>query len=102
MHRRMSATEARIHFGELMRHVVEKHEPVIVEHRGKPHVTVISVEEYERLLAVPEEREDWRELVRQARERARAAAARGSDSRGSGGIHLDAPSAKKDGIMETQ
>jgi prevent-host-death family protein len=42
MQRTMSATEARIHFGELMQHVVEQKEPVIVEHSGKPYVVVIS------------------------------------------------------------
>jgi prevent-host-death family protein len=68
----MSATEARIHFGELMRRVVEQQEPVIVEHSGKPHVVVLSVDKYQQLLAAQEEREDWRELVRQAREQVRA------------------------------
>ncbi len=72
MQRTMSATDARIHFGELMRHVVEHQEPVIVEHSGKPHVVVISLEKYEQLLAACEEREDWRDLVRQAREQVRA------------------------------
>ena len=68
----MSATEARIHFGELMRRVVEKQELVVVEHSGKPHVVVLSVDKYRRLLAAQEEREDWRELVRQAREQVQA------------------------------
>ena len=68
----MSATEARIHFGELMRRVVEKQESVVVEHSGKPHVVVLSVDKYRRLLAAQEEREDWRELVRQAREQVQA------------------------------
>lgn len=45
----ISATEARIHFGALMRHVVEHDEPVIVERGGKPEVVVISIAEYERL-----------------------------------------------------
>jgi len=72
MQRTMSATEARIRFGELMRHVVEKQEPVIVERSGKPCVVVICVDRYEQLLAAREEREDWRELVRRAREQVRA------------------------------
>ena len=72
MQRTMSATEARIHFGELMRHVVEQQEPVIVEHSGKPHVVVISLDKYKQLLAAYEKREDWRELVHQAREQVRA------------------------------
>ncbi len=69
MRRTMSATEARIHFGELMRHVVEERESVIVEHSGEPYVVVLSMDEYQRLLAAREEGEDWQELVRQARER---------------------------------
>jgi prevent-host-death family protein len=68
----ISATEARIHFGELMRRVVEQQEPVIVEHSGKPHVVIVSVEAYERLQAKAEAREDWRELVPQARAQVRS------------------------------
>lgn len=72
MQRTISATEARIHFGELMRQVVEQQEPVIVEHSGRPHVVVLSVDKYQHLLAAQKEREDWRELVHQAREQVRA------------------------------
>ena len=72
MQRTMSATDARNHFGELMQHVVEQQETVFVEHSGKPHVVVISVDRYERLLAVQKERENWRDLVRQARAQVRA------------------------------
>lgn len=60
MGKTMSATEARIHFGELMRHVTEKQEPVIVERAGKPQVVVISVEEYEKLKA-QDAKSGWRE-----------------------------------------
>jgi prevent-host-death family protein len=72
MERTVSATDARIHFGELMRRVVENQESVIVERSGEPHVVVISVDEYERLMAAQEEQEDWRELVAQARAQVRA------------------------------
>jgi prevent-host-death family protein len=72
MERRMSATDARIHLGEPMRHVVETQEPVVVERGGVPHVLVISVDEYERLMAAQEDQEDWRDLVSQAREQVRA------------------------------
>lgn len=51
MSKTMSATQARIHFGELMRHVMEQQEPVIVERAGKPQVVVISLTEYENLIA---------------------------------------------------
>lgn len=70
MERTISATDARIHFGELMRRVVENQESVIVERSGEPHVVVISVDAYERLLAAQEEQEDWRALVTQARAQA--------------------------------
>jgi len=72
MKRRISATDARIHFGKLMRAVVEKEEPVVVERSGEPHVVVLSVDHYQRLIAAWEEQEDWRELVSQAREQVRA------------------------------
>lgn len=69
MERKVSATEARIHFGELMRHVVEDGEQVIVERGGKPEVVVISIAEYERLRA--RKPENWLEAVDRARERIR-------------------------------
>jgi prevent-host-death family protein len=72
MERKISATDARIRFGELMRHVVERQEPVVVERSGEPHVVVLSIEAYERLMAAQEEQENWRELVAQAREQVRA------------------------------
>jgi prevent-host-death family protein len=72
MERKISATDARIRFGELMRRVVENQEPIVVERSGEPHVVVISVDQYERLMAAQEEHEDWRELVRQARAQVRA------------------------------
>jgi prevent-host-death family protein len=72
MGRVISATEARIHFGELMREVVENQQPVIVERGGKPQVVVLSINEYENLLAGQAQREDWRTLLAQAHERIRA------------------------------
>ncbi len=66
MDRVVSATEARIRFGELMRRAVENHETIVVERGGKSHVVVLSVEEYERLLK-RQQQGDWRELVHGAR-----------------------------------
>jgi prevent-host-death family protein len=66
MGRVVSATEARIRFGELMRQAVENHETIIVERGGKSHVVVISVEEYERLLK-QQHQGDWKDSVRAAR-----------------------------------
>lgn len=65
MGRVVSATEARIHFGELMRQAVENHETIVVEREGKPHVVVISVEEYQRLLK--RQQGSWKEMVSGAR-----------------------------------
>jgi len=62
MKRVVSATEARIRFGELMRRVVENQEPVIVERGGKPYVVVISVEEYNKLRAA-QSKKAWRETL---------------------------------------
>ncbi|HEY53408.1 MAG TPA: type II toxin-antitoxin system Phd/YefM family antitoxin [Caldilineae bacterium] len=64
--RTISATEARVHFGELMRSVVENDQPVIVERAGKPEVVVMSVDEYQQRLSAKKE-EDWRIALRQAR-----------------------------------
>lgn len=72
MGRVITATEARIHFGELMREVVENQQPVIVERGGKPQVVVLSINEYENLLAGQAQREDWRTLLAQTHERIRA------------------------------
>ena len=49
MPRVMSATQARMHFGDVMRRVVENGEAVIVERAGKPQVAVISLADFERL-----------------------------------------------------
>lgn len=49
MERTVSATEARVRFGELMQRVGERNETVIVERDGVPRVVVLSIDAYERL-----------------------------------------------------
>jgi prevent-host-death family protein len=66
MGRVVSATEARIRFGKLMREAVESNEAIIVERGGKSHVVVLSVEEYERLLK-GQQKAEWKELAHAAR-----------------------------------
>jgi prevent-host-death family protein len=66
----VSATEARIHLGELMRQAVNGRKPIIIERGGQPHVVLLSVTEYERLLRGRQE--NWRELVQRARAQIRA------------------------------
>jgi prevent-host-death family protein len=72
MGRMVSATEARIHFGELMRKAVENGEPIIVERGGKSTVVLLSFEEYERLVKGQQAQVDWKALVAEARAQARA------------------------------
>lgn len=71
----MSATEARVHFGDVLRRV-RANETVTVQHGGKPEAVILSITEYERLRAnqrEAEEPEDWYELAMQSRERIRHA-----------------------------
>ena len=67
--RTISATEARIHFGEVMRRAVTEQEPTIVERAGKPHVVIISIAQYERLKAAQKANVGWQELVNRARQK---------------------------------
>lgn len=55
----VSATEARVRFGEMMRRAVVDGEAIVVERGGDPAVVVVSLEEYRRLLAAAGG-EDWR------------------------------------------
>jgi len=71
MHTVMSATEAKLHFGELLRLVSEGRESVLVERGGRPQVVVLSVQAYEQLVGAADENE-WRGRVQQAREAIRA------------------------------
>ena len=47
----VSATEARVRFGELLRRVAEERETYIVERAGERQVVVLSIAEYEALVA---------------------------------------------------
>jgi prevent-host-death family protein len=68
----VSATEARIHFGELMRRAVEDGEAIIVERGGKPTVVLLSFEEHRRLVKGQQAHVDWTTLVAEARAQAQA------------------------------
>ena len=67
----VTATEAKVHFGELMRRVVERREPVYVERGGRPQVVVLAVADYERLLSC-EVGGGWLARAHQARDRIQA------------------------------
>lgn len=49
MEKTISATQARVRFGELMQRVVDQDETVIVERDGVPRMVVMSVDSYERM-----------------------------------------------------
>jgi len=66
--RSVTATEARVHFGQLLRRVVEERETVVVERAGRPEAVVLSLVDYEGLLAARGGGAGWRERVRVARE----------------------------------
>jgi prevent-host-death family protein len=66
----VSATEARTHLGELMRKAISERHPIIIERGGQPHVVMLSIAEYERLLRGRQE--NWGELVQRARAQIRA------------------------------
>lgn len=68
MVRVLSATEARINFGELIRGVAERQDTVIVERGGKPQVVVLSIAEYERLRAAEKGGGNWKASVQRSRE----------------------------------
>ena len=46
MERTISATEARVKFGELMQRVADSGETVIVERDGVPRVAILSIDSY--------------------------------------------------------
>lgn len=48
--RTITATTARVHFGEVMRRAAVSRAPIVVEKDGIPTVVILAVTEYERLL----------------------------------------------------
>ncbi|MBI3943973.1 MAG: type II toxin-antitoxin system Phd/YefM family antitoxin [Chloroflexi bacterium] len=67
MEKTMGATEARVHFGEMLRRVTEEQETIVVEKDGKPQVVVISLDEYRRLQGGSQSMPDWLRLVDETR-----------------------------------
>ena len=68
MERTVSATETRVHFGEMMRRVVEGGETLIVERSGRPQVVILSVAHYERLTLLGEQNNSWQENLKRLRQ----------------------------------
>ncbi len=65
----ISATKARINFGDVMKQA--KVAPVIVERGGKAEVVVLSKKAYDQLIA-GNQRKDWRKLLEDAHKSIRA------------------------------
>jgi prevent-host-death family protein len=68
MEKVVSATEARVHFGEMMRRVVEDQQIIVVERSGQPQMVLLSVSDYERLKAAGASDAFWLDQLHQARE----------------------------------
>ena len=71
MKRTMSAAEARDHFDEVVRLVVEEQSPIVVERDGKPAVIILSAADYERTCGEYVGRADWRASLARAKEQLR-------------------------------
>ncbi len=67
MSKTVSATEARIHLGELLDDI-ERHEPIMVEHAGAAETAVVSTSEYQRLRDDIDQEKDWWSLAARSRE----------------------------------
>ena len=65
----VSATEARVHFGELIRRVADHRETVFVERGGRPQVVLLALTEYDRLLS---QGGGWAARAQEARHKALA------------------------------
>jgi prevent-host-death family protein len=61
MQKVVSATEARVHFGEIMQDALLYQEPIIVEKAGKPQVVILAYNLYQQL--VGPDKEEWRTLL---------------------------------------
>ncbi len=66
LRRTVSATEARVHFGELLRQVADEHATVTIARGGKPRAVLVSIDEYERLRG-ENAREEWEDLLDRTR-----------------------------------
>lgn len=78
MEKIVSATEARVHFGELLRQVADEQQVIVVERGSRPQVVVLSLQEYERLKGQTVDYE-WQALLAKANKlRTKIAARRGN------------------------
>lgn len=67
MSRTVSATEARIHLGELLDDI-ERNEAITAEREGTAEAVIVSTSEYQRLRNDMDQEEDWWDLAKRSRE----------------------------------
>jgi prevent-host-death family protein len=60
MPRSISATEARVHFGKIIREAADKGEPIFVDPSGGPQVVIVSRETWDRVSGRAEGKPKWR------------------------------------------
>lgn len=77
MEKTISATEARVHFGQWLRRVAEQNVTLVVEKAGKPEAVLLSMEVYGQLRAARGAEEGLDALARAAEVRDRIRARRG-------------------------
>jgi len=72
MERTISATEARVKFGQVMQRVADNGETVIVERDGVPRVAIVSIDTYRSLTGQESPLKQWDAELRRLHERLRA------------------------------
>jgi prevent-host-death family protein len=68
----VTATDARVHFGEILQRVAQNDETILVERAGKPIAVILPVERYDRMRQKQAD-PDWRDLLKDAHDHIRAA-----------------------------
>lgn len=63
----VTATDARIHFGEMIRRVIEEQDTIIVERGGEPKLVMLSLLEYQRLQNAAQNQDAWLLRIEQLR-----------------------------------
>ena len=65
----VSATEARVHFGEITRRVEQRGEAVVVERDGREVVAIVPIDAYRRFEASRASEQDWWKMMQAAHNR---------------------------------
>lgn len=88
---RVSATEVKNSWGRVVRRILQRREPALVESKGVATVVILPADEYERLVAT-QESEKWKQrqlaLLDQAEQFAKAVANRYTDQSLSDSVEL--------------